>query len=91
MTMRWPSMKTPSVVVTPARRPARRTAWAISSVTLVTSALGGWVAGALSDRYGRVRVLQLTIVWFSLFTFLGAFARVAKECPLRSVYQIVVP
>ncbi|MEI6465737.1 MAG: MFS transporter [Verrucomicrobiota bacterium] len=50
-------------------------AGSISSVTLVTSALGGWVAGALSDRYGRVRVLQLTIVWFSLFTFLGAFAQ----------------
>ena len=35
-------------------------AGAIGSVTLVTSALGGWVAGALSDRYGRVRILQVT-------------------------------
>lgn len=46
----------------------------VASVTLFTSAIGGWVAGALSDRYGRVRVLQGTIVWFSTFTFLGAFA-----------------
>jgi MFS family permease len=50
-------------------------AGSISSITLITSAIGGWVAGALSDRYGRVRVLQLTILWFSLFTFLGAFAQ----------------
>ncbi len=50
-------------------------AGAIGSVTLVTSALGGWVAGALSDRYGRVRILQATIVWFSVCTFLGAFVQ----------------
>ncbi|MDB6165939.1 MAG: permease of the major facilitator superfamily protein [Lacunisphaera sp.] len=47
----------------------------ITSVTLITSALGGWIAGALSDRFGRVRVLQLTILWFSVFTFLSAFAQ----------------
>lgn len=46
----------------------------ISSVTLVSSALGGWVMGAVSDRIGRVRALQLTIAWFSLFTLLSAFA-----------------
>jgi MFS family permease len=48
-------------------------AGAISSVTLITSALGGWVGGTLSDRYGRVRTLQWMILWFSLFTFLSAF------------------
>lgn len=47
----------------------------ISGVTLVASALGGWIAGALSDRIGRVRTLQLTILWFSIFTFLCAFAQ----------------
>ena len=51
----------------------------IGSITLVTSALGGWVAGALSDRFGRVRILQLTIVWFSAFTFLCAFAQTATQ------------
>ncbi|MFM0736508.1 MFS transporter [Paraburkholderia xenovorans] len=50
-------------------------AGAISSVTLVSSALGGWIAGALSDRIGRVRTLQMTIVWFAGFTFLCAFAQ----------------
>jgi MFS family permease len=46
----------------------------ISGVTLVSSALGGWVMGAVSDRIGRVRALQVTIAWFSLFTLLSAFA-----------------
>lgn len=46
----------------------------ISGVTLISSALGGWIAGALSDRIGRVRTLQLTILWFSVFTFFCAFA-----------------
>lgn len=45
----------------------------LSSATLVTSALGGWFAGALSDRCGRVRTLQIMIVWFAFFTFLAAF------------------
>ena len=47
----------------------------ISGVTLVASSLGGWVAGTLSDRIGRVRTLQITIIWFSVFTFLCGFAQ----------------
>jgi len=45
----------------------------LSSATLVTSAIGGWFAGALSDRFGRVKTLQIMIIWFSVFTFLAAF------------------
>ena len=45
----------------------------VSGVTLVSSAIGGWLGGTLSDRYGRVRTLQWMILWFSLFTFLSAF------------------
>jgi len=47
----------------------------IGTVTLLTSAFGGWFAGALSDRFGRVRTLQITIGWFALFTFLCGFAQ----------------
>jgi MFS family permease len=36
----------------------------IGTVTLLTSALGGWVAGILADQFGRVRTLQITILWF---------------------------
>jgi MFS family permease len=45
----------------------------IASAALVTSAIGGWAAGVLADRIGRVRVLQLTVLWFAAFTFLGGF------------------
>ncbi|SDV47014.1 MFS transporter [Chitinasiproducens palmae] len=47
----------------------------ISSLTLVASALGGWIAGSLSDRIGRVRTLQIAILWFSICTFLSGFAQ----------------
>ena len=45
----------------------------IATSALLMSALGGWAAGVLADRYGRVRVLQITIGWFALFTFLSGF------------------
>ena len=45
----------------------------IASAALWTSALGGWGAGVLADRHGRVRVLQWTVVWFASFTFLSGF------------------
>ncbi len=47
----------------------------LATITLLVSAFGGWLAGALSDRYGRVRVLQVTIVWYAVFTFLCGFAQ----------------
>lgn len=45
----------------------------LGTTVLIMAAIGGWIAGILSDRYGRVRILQVTIAWFSLFTFLSAF------------------
>ena len=47
----------------------------IGTATLLSSAFGGWFAGALSDRFGRVRTLQITIAWFAFFTFLCGFAQ----------------
>jgi MFS family permease len=47
----------------------------IGTVTLLTSAIGGWSAGMLADRFGRVRTLQITVVWFAFFTFLCGFAQ----------------
>src|ERR1700683_431103 len=43
----------------------------IATAALLTSSIGGWVAGMLADAYGRVKILQLTIVWFSVCTFLS--------------------
>jgi MFS family permease len=51
----------------------------IATATLLASAVGGWCAGALSDRIGRVRTLQLTIAWFALFTFLCGFAQTYNQ------------
>lgn len=47
----------------------------LATVTLLFSAVGGWAAGILADRYGRVRVLQGTILWFSICTVLIGFAQ----------------
>src|SRR5258708_16196983 len=47
----------------------------IGTATLLSSAFGGWFAGAISDRFGRVRALQITILWFAFFTFLCGFAQ----------------
>lgn len=54
---------------------SRADAGFIGTATLLTSAAGGWVAGILSDRIGRVRTLQLTILWFAFFTFLCGLAQ----------------
>jgi MFS family permease len=38
---------------------------------LLVSAAGGWLAGLLADRYGRVRIFQLTIACFAFFSLLS--------------------
>jgi len=43
--------------------------------TLVGAVFGGLIAGALSDRYGRVRVLSWTILLFAGFTAMCALAQ----------------
>src|SRR5205823_9484700 len=42
------------------------------TVTLLASAIGGWLGGYLSDHIGRVRTLQITIIWFSVFSLVCA-------------------
>ena len=53
----------------------RGTAGLAVTVTLLASAFGGWIAGHLADRIGRVRTLQITILWFSFFSLVCAFAQ----------------
>jgi MFS family permease len=43
----------------------------LGTAALLISAIGGWLAGLLADRFGRARVLQITILWFAFFTFLS--------------------
>ncbi len=47
----------------------------IASVNFFAAALGGWIGGWLCDRYGRARILQLTILWFSVFSFISGFVQ----------------
>src|ERR1700753_504552 len=47
----------------------------LSTSTLLLSSMGGWLAGILADRVGRVRVLKLTIFWFAFFPFLSGFTQ----------------
>src|ERR1700742_348908 len=42
------------------------------TVTLLSSAVGGWLGGYIADRIGRVRTLQFTILWFSFFSLVCA-------------------
>src|SRR6185369_10446768 len=49
-------------------------AQAINTANFVSAALGGWIGGLLCDRFGRARLLQFTILWFSFFSFLSGFA-----------------
>jgi len=42
------------------------------TVTLLASAIGGWLGGYLSDHIGRVKTLQFTILWFSFFSLVCA-------------------
>ncbi|WP_233838933.1 MFS transporter [Paraburkholderia sp. ZP32-5] len=48
---------------------------ALVTWTLIGTVLGGFIFGALSDHFGRVRVLAWTILVFAIFTALCAFAR----------------
>ena len=47
----------------------------LGTAALLSASLGGWVAGILSDRYGRVRILIFTICWFTCFGALAGFTQ----------------
>src|SRR5437588_10022638 len=47
----------------------------LSTASLLVSAVGGWLAGWIADRFGRVRTLQIAILWFAVFTFLSGLAQ----------------
>ena len=52
------------------------TAGLAGTVTLLASAVGGWLGGYLADRIGRVKTLQLTILWFSFFSLVCAVVQI---------------
>lgn len=59
----------------------------VGGVTLFTSAIGGWLGGALSDRIGRVRALQVTVLWFAVATFVAAFTQSFEQLLVTKAIQ----
>jgi MFS family permease len=59
----------------------------IVTVTVLASAIGGWLAGILADKYGRVRILQLSILWFAFFTFLCGFTQSYEQLLVTRALQ----
>ncbi|HLJ87903.1 MAG TPA: MFS transporter [Candidatus Angelobacter sp.] len=61
--------------------PSLITAWNMSkseagllgTAALLVSSVGGWLAGLLSDRFGRSYILRITILWFATATFFCGF------------------
>jgi MFS family permease len=45
----------------------------MATASLLAAAVGGWAAGILSDRHGRVRVLTWSIVWFTGCSIVAGF------------------
>jgi MFS family permease len=59
----------------------------LGTVALLASSVGGAIAGNLADRFGRVRVLQISILWFSFFTFLSGFAQSYEQLLVTRTLQ----
>ncbi|HEV3333579.1 MAG TPA: MFS transporter [Bryobacteraceae bacterium] len=53
----------------------RGQAGVLGTAALLVSAVGGWIAGFVADRWGRVRTLQIAILWFAVFSFLSGLAQ----------------
>src|SRR5712671_843747 len=75
----------PAVTAAFALSPAQ--AGLLGSVGLVTSAVGGALAGALADAVGRVRVLILSIASYAIFTLLAGCAQSYEQLLLFLTLQ----
>jgi MFS family permease len=62
------------------------TAGFLQSLTLVASAVGGFLFGVLADRWGRARALMLSVLLYSLFTALCGFAATALQLAVFRVF-----
>lgn len=47
---------------------------ALTTTGLMGNALGGWIAGIAADKFGRKRMLQITILWVAGFSGLAALS-----------------
>jgi MFS family permease len=47
----------------------------LATYTLIASSIGGVAMGTLADRFGRTKMLVVSIVWYALFTFCSGLAQ----------------
>ena len=67
----------------------RALAGLLGTVTLMMRLVGGTLAGALADKWGRKVPLMLSVLWFSLFAFLSGFSTsYAMLFGLRALFGI---
>ena len=66
---------------------SRGDAGMLATGALLSSAIGGWITGILADRIGRVRTLQITVLWFAVFTALSALTNSYTQLLLVRVLQ----
>lgn len=52
----------------------KSTAGLLNTLTLIASAIGSFIFGIYADRFGRRRMLSLSILLYSVFTFLCGFS-----------------
>ena len=66
---------------------AKSTAGLLNTITLVASAIGSLVLGLLADRFGRGKMLSLSIAIYSLFTFACGFS---SSIAMLAVFRFLV-
>lgn len=62
--------------ITPAALAAATASWGerFLGIFLIGGTLGGWLFSSLADRWGRVPVMSVTILFYSIFSGITAFA-----------------
>lgn len=59
----------------------------VGTSALLSAAVGGWVAGILSDRFGRVRILIFTVCWFTLFGVVAGLSQSFEQLLIARTFQ----
>lgn len=66
---------------------SRGDAGMLATAALLSSSIGGWITGIIADRIGRVRTLQVTVIWFAVFTALSALTNSYDQLLVVRVLQ----
>jgi MFS family permease len=59
----------------------------LATAALVAGSAGGWLAGSLSDRLGRARVLRFSILWMAVSTALCGLSQNYEQLLFARVVQ----